>query len=394
MEKKGERASPEARLLASVVHEIFRHRVSIDVAFKRVCRGACASGLEERERLYSLAWSFVRDYNALLCLTGYRGKPSKLAELWLSMGGSLSENALSEPHCRASVKKWFFDRIASLVGAEEALRLFQAMGRRVWWLRVNLFKASVERVLSQLEKERVDFEVSKHYPYMVKVLRSPKPVRLLKPVRLFEAIPQDIASVVVVEELKPEPGDVILDACAAPGVKTSLISMLTEGKAKIIAIDLSYKRIQAMRSLLRKLGVPEGSVEIRHGDSRRVRVEGVTKALVDAPCSNSGALSKDPGLRLTITQGKVLYYSRIQYEILSNVLSQVSDVVYSVCSIMPEEGESVVERVLERIEVGLKPPSSPLCREGYPSAYSSRVCRLYPHLADSEGFFVAHFTAN
>ncbi|MEM4681488.1 MAG: RsmB/NOP family class I SAM-dependent RNA methyltransferase, partial [Acidilobaceae archaeon] len=358
-------------------------------AFKRVCKGVCAKSSDEREVLYELAWRFVRDYNSLLCTSNSKSKPRELAELWLSKGGLIDKEYLREPHCKASVRKWFFESISSIIGTDEAIRLFQAMDKRVWWLRVNLFKASLENVVSSLEREGVELEVNKHYPYMIKILKTPKPVRSLKPVREFKAIPHDIASAVVVEELEPQPGDVILDACAAPGIKSSLISMLTEGKAKVIAVDISYRRLQIMRSLMRKLKVPENSIEIKHADARKIKVESATKSLIDAPCSNSGALSKDPGLRLTLTRGKVEYYAKIQREILLNILGQTKEFIYAVCSIMPDEGEAHMKSIAGVYRVEFKPPRSPLCKPGY---YSSRpdVCRLYPHISESEGFFIAH----
>ena len=80
--------------------------------------------------------------------------------------------------------------------------------------------------MRELESEGVELEAHPKLPYMVRVLRSPKPVRLLRAVREFRAVPQDIASAVAVEHLDVRPGEVVLDMCAAPGVKTSLIACL------------------------------------------------------------------------------------------------------------------------------------------------------------------------
>lgn len=371
------------KLLASVAHEILRHRVSLDVAFKRVCGGKCARGTEERELLYETSRRFITDYIKLTCVSK-KAKPRALAKLWLS---GFPEPG--EPYCRYSVPRWFYERLHELMGSDVG-KLMESLTTRVWWLRVNTFKASVEQVTRELESEGVEVEVSKDYYYMLRILRTPKPVRLLRVVREFKAIPQDIASAAVVEALKPEPGDRILDACAAPGIKTSLIAMLAEGKVKIKAIDISGRRMMVMRKLMRKLGVPEDTIEYQVADSRVVKLEEhYDKALVDAPCSNTGAIAKDPALRITLKPGKVEYYSRIQRGILANVLKYASRVTYATCSLLPEEGEEIVESLLDRVR--LEKPGIPTCAEGYGRyRVSGYVCRLYPHIHGSEGFFVAN----
>jgi len=235
---------------------------------------------------------------------------------------------------------------------------------RVWWLRVNTFKASVESVIRALEDEGVVVDVDRSYYYMLKIVETPKPVRLLKVVREFKAIPHDLASAVVVEALKPEPGDRVLDACAAPGIKTSLIAMLTEGRVKIKAVDISGRRMTIMKKLMRKLGVPEESIDYTIADSRRLKLEErYDKALVDAPCSNTGAIAKDPALRVTLTPGKIEYYSKLQKEILANTLKYADKVTYATCSIMPEEGEEVVESLSDKVK--LEKPQVRICGEAY-----------------------------
>jgi len=377
-----------SKVLAGVLHEVLRHRVSVDVAFRRVCGGWCASSVDERELLYDAARRFVADYVKLLCVSGKRRRPRDLVKLWLS-----GFEEPSEPYCRLSVPGWLYDRLYALLG-DEAVRLFEAMSVRVWWLRVNMLKSSIEGVVRGLESEGVIVEVSRDYPYMLKIIKTPKPVRLLRVVREFKAIPHDIASAVVVEALRPERGDSVLDACAAPGIKTSLIAMLAEGRVRIKAIDISGRRITVMRKLMRKLGVPDEAVEYMVADSRKVELrEHYDKALVDAPCSNTGAMAKDPALRVTITPGKVEYYSRLQKGILENILKYASRVTYTTCSILPEEGEEVVETVADKVK--LEKPQIKMCGEPYKGySVSQSTCRLYPHIHESEGFYIANMVTH
>jgi len=379
-------------LLARVLYEVVEKRISVDVAFKKVCGGRCAKGFEERERLYQLCRDFVSDYVKLLCYLGNR-KVSyrKLARLWL--GGSLPE--LAEPYCRLSVPKWLYEKILPLLGEQETWRLFESFRERFWWLRINTFRGSEERVVRELESEGVELEVHRELPYMVRVLRSPKPVRLLRVVREFRAVPQDLASAVAVEHLDVKPGEVVLDMCAAPGVKTSLISMLSGGEARVIAVDVSRRRLTASRHLLKRLGVPETSVNLVLADSTHLNVRSVDKVLLDAPCSNSGAAGKDPGIKATLTQGKVEFYSSTQLKLLSKALQTSDLVVYSVCSILPEEGEEVVTNALSSFEDFQVSPHrlAKLCSNGYPGyPISDTVCRMFPHTHLSDGFFIARLT--
>lgn len=371
-------------MLARALHEVLRHKVSIDVAFKRACGGECASSVEERESLYEQVRQLLLSYQKLKCVSK-KTRPRELVRLWLS-GYPEPESA----PCRLSVPAWMYEKMFSLIG-EEVEALFRAMEKRTIWLRVNEMKTSVERAVRELEQEGAEIQVSKEYPYMLKVISAPKPIRLLEAVRKYHVIPHDIASAAVVEALKPEPGDSILDACAAPGIKTSLIAALGERRVKITAIDVSGRRLESMKMLMRRLGVPGDIVRYVRADARRVSLsESYDKALIDAPCSNSGAMSKDPGLRITLTPGKIDHYSSLQHEIVRNISRYADEMIFATCSIMPEEGEVVVERIMKSMGVELQRPGVPLCSDGY-GAYevANRVCRLYPHRTESEGFFIS-----
>ncbi len=373
------------KVLSSVLYEVLNHKVSVDVAFKRACKGRCADSLEEREKLYNMARELVSDYLKVLCVNTRLRSYGKIVRFWLSKQWN---DANLPPWCRLSYQRWFYEKLASLVG-DEVEELLSEMNRRRWWLRINTLKAPEEKVLRQLEDEGVEYEVDKHFPYMVFVKHSPKPVRLLKPVKEFMAIPQDKASAAVVNALNPEPGDVILDMAAAPGMKTSLIMMLAENRARVVAVDISYRRLLMCANLLMKLGVDLSKVHLVAADSRDVFLRSVfDKVLLDAPCSNSGAVSKDPGVKIHLTPSKVRHYSEIQKDLISRAVKHASNlVVYSTCSIMPEEGEEVITTVHDAVRLVRKYPwSSP----GYRVVdFHDKVMRFFPHKHLTEAFFLA-----
>jgi 16S rRNA (cytosine967-C5)-methyltransferase len=143
-----------------------------------------------------------------------------------------------------------------------------------------------------------------------------------------------------------------------------------------------------MKNLLKNLGALD-YVDIAIADSRHPPHNKLfDKILLDAPCSSSGSISKDPAIRLhLLKRGKIEYYSTLQYELLDKALDLAKEVVYSTCSILPEEGEEVVENVRNKakpIDPGIK------ASKGY-SRYSvgNTVARFFPHMHMSEGFFIA-----
>ncbi len=375
------------KVLAAVLYEVINHRVSVDVAFKRACKGRCASCLEEREALYSMARELVSEYLKVMCVVGRRKSFAQVVRLWLQ--GIDAENM--SPWCRLSYSEWFYSKITSLLGVEEGEKLLEAMNNREWWLRINTLKAPEERVLKELEKEGVEYEVDKHFSYMVRVISSPKPIRLLKPVKEFEAVPQDKASAAVVEALAPDPGDEVIDMAYAPGMKTSLIMQLTENRAKVTAVDLSYRRALLGYGLLKRLGVDLSRVNIVSADARDLRFRrGFDKVLLDAPCSNSGAVSKDPGIKINLTPSKVQYYSGIQRGLIRKAVELGNVIVYSTCSLMPEEGEYVIAEVAEKVKLERV---ITWASEGYSVVdFSSKLMRFFPHKHRTEGFFLAKLT--
>lgn len=377
-------------LLSRTLYIVETKNLSIDVAFKKICRGRiCAKSLEERENLYNTVRRFIASYIKLRCIYPNASR-KKLARIFLS--GKFYQDQVEqkdlEPWCRYSVPRWFYEELESLMDGEvEAL--MRSMVERIWWLRINTIKAPEERVVRVLEEE-AEIERDRDLWYLYRVISTRKPVRLLKAVKQGMAVPQDKASCLVVEALRPQPGDLVLDMASAPGVKASLVAMLTEGRARIVALDISKRRILAMRGLIKSLGAAE-YIDLAVTDSRFFSSpRHFDKILLDAPCSSSGAMAKEPSVRIhLLRRGKIEYYSRVQEDLLKNAAKLGDEVVYATCSLLPEEGEEIVARVIESTGYKLIKPGI-----GASSGYkiyqiSSDVARTYPHIHSSEGFFIA-----
>lgn len=296
---------------------------------------------------------------------------------------------------RYSHPYWLVKELSRYLDYGELTALLKANERSVTWVRVNLLKTDEERAVRKLEREGVSLEKDKDFEGVYKVLTTRKPLSKLKLIREGEIVVQDKGSIAVVYALEPSPGDVILDACAAPGMKTTLMAQLMEDRGSIIAIDISDERLAEMKHLLKRYGAQ--NVKLIRGDSRSLPlVRGrVTKALVDAPCSNSGAIRNDPALRITLRdENSVKLWSTIQRSIIRGVIRAVEgEIVYSTCSLSAKEGEEIIADVIRGGEGKCIRPRIKGSEgfRGYP--YSSRYVRLFPHIHDCIGFFISKIIA-
>jgi len=159
---------------------------------------------------------------------------------------------------------------------------------------------------------------------------------------------QDKASCLTVAALNPTPGKIILDACAAPGMKTSQALAMVQPEGKVIAIERNAKRFKVLNELLQKHSEwSEDAIETKNADFLQLNPEdfpNVEYLIVDPTCSGSGLskVEKDP-IRLS-------KLANLQVMILKHALKfpSLKRVAYSTCSIFEEENEAVVEEVLKQ----------------------------------------------
>jgi len=161
---------------------------------------------------------------------------------------------------------------------------------------------------------------------------------------------QDISAMKVAQFLKVEKSDTVLDMCAAPGGKTTHISELLGDTGKVCALDISLKRLQSVRENCRRMGVQ--NVFIVCGDASGERVPFHVKfdrVLIDAPCSNTGVLSRRVEARWRLKEEDMNKLATLQYSILKTgaaMLKPGGYLVYSTCSIEPEENQDIIKKSL------------------------------------------------
>jgi 16S rRNA (cytosine967-C5)-methyltransferase len=188
---------------------------------------------------------------------------------------------------------------------------------------------------------------------------------------------QDEASQLVAQTLDARPGDRVLDLCAAPGGKTTLIADRTGDKALIIAADRSATRITTITTTaaLHQLHSIK-PVLLDAGTQLPFGPESFDRVLVDAPCSGTGTLRRNPEIRYRLSPPDIANFAAAQKQFLHNaaeVLKPGGRLVYSTCSVEPEENEHVTEEFLHT----------------HPNFTSLKTVRTWPHREGSDGFFMA-----
>ncbi|WP_297419792.1 RsmB/NOP family class I SAM-dependent RNA methyltransferase [Thermococcus sp.] len=197
--------------------------------------------------------------------------------------------------------------------------------------------------------------------------------------------------------LEPKPGETVADMAAAPGGKTSYLAQLMENGGIIYAFDVGEERLKETRLNLSRLGVTN-TVLIHdsslHIDELGVEFDGI---LLDAPCTGSGTIHKNPERKTSRTMDDVKFCQGLQIKLIEkglSVLKKGGILVYSTCSLEPEENEFVVQWVIDNFEVELLPLryGEPALIKPFGIELSEEVGnarRFYPDRHGTSGFFVA-----
>lgn len=191
--------------------------------------------------------------------------------------------------------------------------------------------------------------------------------------------------------LDVKPGQKVLDLCAAPGGKTSLLSEMMENKGELVAIDKFAGRLEILKKNLERLGVENASVV----ESDAMEYEGgpFDRVLVDAPCSGLGTLTKKPDIKWKRDLGDIRKLKFSQYALLekgASLLKQGGFLVYSTCTIEKEENFDIVKEFLEKNDNFRLVSAKNIISD---SLTDENGCvQTYPHLHKMDGAFAAKIT--
>jgi 16S rRNA (cytosine967-C5)-methyltransferase len=287
------------------------------------------------------------------------------------------------------LRRWLAERWMTRYGQEESYRLgFWFAGPAPLTVRVNPLRTERDALLAAWSQAGVAAEAGEH-PQAVR-LRESMPVRELPGYQEGWFTVQDESAMHVATALAPEPGSVVLDACAAPGGKTTHLAELMRDRGRIIACDVDEERLLKVKTQARRLGLRTIATRlVGFAGGEGVSGGPFDAALVDVPCSNTGVLGRRPEARWRIWPVDIQHLVWLQTRILWEVAGHVRPggvLVYSTCSIEPEENRAVVQAVLrERWDLLLEAESESVPGRPADGAYWARLRRRGVVRAEGSG---------
>ena len=303
-------------------------------------------------------------------------------------------------------KPRFIERYSSLTDWEDFRQCSLTFLRRS--IRVNTLKITIKELKERIEKDWALEQIPwcREGFWIEHAKKERRDVGNLIEHSLGYFYLQEAASMIPPLVLEPKPNEIVLDMAASPGSKTTQISQYMQNKGILIANDYTIERMKPLSINLQRCGVTNAVITLMEGQWFKRSGMEFDKVLVDAPCSGTGTIRKslktiyiwnpDMVRRLSITQKQLI-------ETGFNLLKENGALVYSTCSLEPEENEEIVDFLLgkyenaklEEINLKLKRSHPILEFEGKRYSEEIKKClRLWPQDNDTEGFFVARIKKN
>lgn len=291
-----------------------------------------------------------------------------------------------------SFPDWLAGRILESFGPETAARLCDALNSQAPLnLRVNSLKTNVAGCIERLKREGVEAHPSSHSPVGLTVARRLNIFRL-QSFRdgLFEV--QDEGSQLVGQLLDPKPTWKVMDACAGAGGKTLHLAAIMRNRGEIVAADVHDRRIRELRKRAARAGVSNVRMLMTDEALERESFAGFFDLVfLDVPCSGTGTLRRNPGLKWSLKETDIPELRDKQIAILERHRMFVKPgglLFYATCSLLSEENEGVVGEFLSR-HTDFEPADlvAYAGRTGLSSFISDNALRLFPHLHGTDGFF-------
>lgn len=252
----------------------------------------------------------------------------------------------SDPALGWSHPGWLVSRWQAGWGPEPTAALLEWNNRPArTFARANTLKTDPGKLLERWREEGVEYDF-RSWDWtpenLVFELKSHPPLPHCKSFRDGAFYVQDPSTLLAVHLLEPKPGQAVLDVCAAPGGKTTFIAQLIQNQGQIVAQDSSPDRLEMLRENCARLGIT--CVETRPVPSLQF-----DRILVDAPCSNTGVMRRRVDLRWRLQLSELARLRAVQLDLLERAIPRLlpdGRLVYSTCSLEPEENREVVQQVL------------------------------------------------
>ncbi|TGZ83784.1 NOL1/NOP2/sun family putative RNA met [Ascodesmis nigricans] len=300
------------------------------------------------------------------------------------------------------------EKLYQLFSPSEAFSFFEANEKqRPLVIRTNTLKTARRELAQALINRGVTLEpVGKWSKVGLQVFEAPVPLGATPEYLAGHYILQAASSFLPVMALAPQEHERVLDMAAAPGGKTTYISALMKNTGCVFANDPSRDRARGLIGNIHRMGVKNTIVSNYDAREFPKVIGGFDRVLLDAPCSGTGVIAKDPSVKTNKDAKDFIILPELQKKLLLCAIDSVDHtsktggyIVYSTCSVTVEENEGVVEYALKkRPNVKLVDTGLTFGKEGFTSFRGKTFAekmkltrRYYPHMYNVDGFYVAKF---
>ncbi|MGP1374868.1 MAG: 16S rRNA (cytosine(967)-C(5))-methyltransferase [Almyronema sp.] len=257
-------------------------------------------------------------------------------------------------------------------------------------LRINPLRTSLAEVEAAFAAAGIE---------VYRLPRLPQALRLASHVGNIQQLPgyaegwwtvQDASAQLVSQMVDPQPGEVMIDACAAPGGKSTHLAELMGDRGQIWACDRADSRLKKVQQNIDRLQL--GSIQLLTGDSRSLPqfTQTADRVLLDVPCSGLGTLHRHADARWRQSPARIDELTHLQSELIDQAATWLKPggvLVYSTCTLHPAENEAILEKFLSTHSGWqLEAPAQP---EIQAIASSEGWVKIWPHRQNMDGFFVA-----
>ncbi len=379
----------DRRLYAETIYAAFRHKTLLELW---IAEGGVLPGDRNLAMAFLAAssedlltetdfWGFANQHGWKFTSAHFRA--IKKHELPPSQEHLRSGDPVKLLSVLYSFPEWLIRRWIAFFGEEQCLQLLDVCARRPpFVIRVNPLKISRKELKGKLMTAGHQVRETAQSPYglvfeeRANLFGSP-----FFQEGLFEV--QDEGSQLVGIKMAPAPGEWVWDACAGGGGKTLLLGALMQNKGRVVATDIRMSKLDELAKRAKRAGLHnvfpadlKRMAEMKH--ARR----GFDKILVDAPCSGTGTLRRNPDAKWKLTEDDFARHQKDQLEILESVLPYLKEggrIYYATCSLEPEENEQVMEKFMEK-----HPELSQV-----PIGETGPFLRFFPPRDQTDGFFLA-----
>jgi 16S rRNA (cytosine967-C5)-methyltransferase len=287
---------------------------------------------------------------------------------------------------------WFVRYCYRLFGRNEAVAFLEgSVNPPPTYIRVNNLAATEEAIVQKLEAEGAKLQKTESLKYTYRIVELKQPLNTLPSYKEGLFYIQDKASCFAAEAADPKPGNTVFDVCAAPGAKTTYLAQLMHDEGSIASVDFSNRRMKVWKKETARMGAKIAEPIIADACAPLPFNTQADLVILDPPCTSTGVFAKQPSAKWRLRPKSIEKMAAIQWKMINSCAEKVAAggaLTYSTCSITVEENEMIIERFLKwHPEFSLTEITPKM---GLPGMRGLTQCqRLYPHIHQCNGFFIA-----